>query len=121
VYTGGTTEANPVNVYWFRLRSLPPNGVMPGGSVGSIQQVTQSGSNLYVRNVGQSQVLISTIYIDNATSGEVINSTQFNPPIPINPNTFAIIQLQLASRYGSTYRFVVVTSTGYEVQFNAQA
>ena len=121
VYTGGTTEANPVNVYWFRLRALPPNGVMPGGSVGSIQQVTQSGSNLYVRNVGQSQVLISTVYIDNATSGGVINSTQFNPPIPINPNAFAIIQLQLASTYGSTYRFVVVTSTGYEAQFNAQA
>ncbi len=121
VYTGSTVEANPVNVYWFRMRALPPNGAMPTIGASTVQQVTQAGTNLYVRNVGQAQALISAIYVNNASSGVVINSTQFNPPIAINPGSFTIIHLQLVTKYGSTYNFLVVSSTGYEVGVNAQA
>ncbi len=121
VYTGSTTEANPVNVYWFRMRALPPNGAMPTVSASSIQQVSQAGTNLYVRNVGQTLALISTVYVNNASSGATINSTQYNPQIAINPGAFTIIHLQLVTKYGSTYNFVVVSSAGYEVGVNAQA
>jgi hypothetical protein len=121
VYTGSTTEANPVNVYWLRVRALPPNGAMPTTGVGSLQQSIQTGANLYVRNVGQSQALISAIYVNNVSTSAVINSTQYTPTIAINPGSFAIIHLQLATKYGSTYNFVIVSSNGYEVGINAQA
>ena len=35
--TNNNQAANPLNVYWFRLRAYPPNGVMPSATFGAVQ------------------------------------------------------------------------------------
>ena len=40
------SDGNSANIYWFRIRAIPPNGVMPSVSFGSVQSTASASLSI---------------------------------------------------------------------------
>ena len=106
----GTAGQNPTNEPALQER-IKIDGV----------QVTDDGSNyditVYVRNIGEVSVSLSTLYIINATSGSVVGQTSVTGTIGPGDTTSVSINDVFANSVTGVFIAKVVTTNGVEATY----
>jgi hypothetical protein len=88
-----------------------------------IEQVTFNltgsglGANIYVRNVGETDATVDSVYIANVTGGnnDLVKAIQIQSPSSLDPGSFEIVSATFVPNAGSTYSFTLATSLGNTV------
>jgi flagellin-like protein len=97
------------------------NWVMVGDAIQAAPAST-SGADVYVRNVGQVQTTLVSVYILDTTANSFVSQTTINTGV--NAGTFVDIPrstLAFTPTHGDAYQFTVTSSLGNSVIFNAKA
>jgi flagellin-like protein len=80
------------------------------------------GANIYVRNAGENDAIVSSVYVTNVTAGNVfVISNQNSNSKTIQPASFEVVTAIFSPVAGTTYSFTIATSLGNTVTFYAKA
>jgi hypothetical protein len=80
------------------------------------------GANIFVRNAGESDVSVSSVYVMNVTSGnDYVTSDQFSNPNSLLAGAFEVVPASFTPVAGCTYSFTIATSLGNTVTIYAKA
>lgn len=82
-------------------------------------QVNSTGAYIFVRNVGFSDSVIDSVYIERGSDGNITLISV--PPISLDPGDASYILIRNVTDYtfvsGETYVFTLVSKRGYKVSY----
>ena len=84
-------------------------------------QFSTNSVNLYLRNDGSTQILVSTVYLMYASNNSKITFESFSPPRTLEQGSFIVVSMTYPYSAMIPYTFVIVAQDGSKVSINAMS
>jgi hypothetical protein len=124
-YNGANTVTNPINVQWFRMRTYPPNGVMPTIAFKTVQSILAATPNPYTltnKTIDINQISIANTVISNGEAGTTSYTSNWLWSTPSSSNIVAgntpIASLPIANN-ALTLTINAVAANSLKLTFNS--